>query len=123
MLPSGSLNHATLSPVGAVQIPRSSCLKNPKISNCTPFCFQCANDVFDTCDLPAENREWRRREIFHFGGADHDAVRLEHHGKAIVLHKAQSQHALVERSRASTESLIGTKATISVVPSISCLLA
>src|SRR6202034_4425865 len=37
IFPSGSLNHATLSPAGAVQIPSSSCSKKPNLSNRTPF--------------------------------------------------------------------------------------
>lgn len=33
----GVLEHATLSPFGAVQIPSLSCSKNPQRSKCTPF--------------------------------------------------------------------------------------
>jgi len=37
-IPVGSLNHATLDPVGVVQIPNSSCFICPKRSNLTPAC-------------------------------------------------------------------------------------
>src|SRR2546428_131416 len=76
MLPSGSLNQATLSPVGAVQIPSLSCWKKLNLSNWTPFSCRPATtfsmpETFDNpgfgAEIPPQNQaneetqEWREK--------------------------------------------------------------
>ena len=99
MFPSGSLNHATLSPVGAVQIPSSSCLKKPKISKCTPF-FCSARTTFSipvTCHPRIVNCAGVKSANFRH--PNHDSIRVEHHRKAVILDETKPQHAFVKRPR------------------------
>src|SRR6202034_894514 len=117
MFPSGSLNQATLSPVGAVQIPSSSCLKKPKISQFTPF-FCRARTTFsipETCQPRIVNFAGVKSFIF--------ATRILIPFASSTMAKPSSSTKRSPsmpsyKARAFSASQVGTKATMLVVPSI-----
>ena len=53
--------------------------------------------VLDVGDFPAENRVRKRLEIGHLRNADHDSVRVEDKGEAVLVHEAKSEDAFVKR--------------------------
>src|ERR1700735_4690574 len=97
-LPSGSLNQATLSPVGAVHIPSASCSKKPKRSKWTPFsCSSAATfSMFLTCQPRMVNCAGVECGPAH---PHHNSIRVKNHREAVIFYKAKPQDVHVKGSR------------------------
>ena len=94
--PSGSLNHATLSPRG--RGPNANLgIPNERIPfEYHPAGFEPGDGLLDIFHFPAQDGVPGRRKIRAFGDADGGVARFHHQSEGIVADKLKSELALVE---------------------------
>ena len=96
MLPSGSLNQATRTPLGDFQMPRPSCSIPSKRSNFTPSLDQLIHRGLDVSNVEAEDGELLGSQRADLLNAQRRAIHVEDHGKRVVAQDLEPQHFAVK---------------------------
>src|SRR2546425_6902257 len=96
MLPSGSLNHATLLPSGVVQMPRVWSWAKGYFSGGGAAVAEPGGDGFDVFDLPAEDGALQRSETWNLDDANHVAADAHDERKFIQADELESELAFVK---------------------------
>src|SRR5467141_707581 len=98
ILPSGSLNQATLLPSGVVQIPRCWSWAKGYFSGGDTAVPEPGSDGFDVFDLPAEDRALQRSEIQDLDDPNHVAAHAHDQRKFIQANELESELAFIKGS-------------------------